>query len=88
MRVSEKMSRRLKLWNTQGGKCCLCGERMILAGEKTHPDYATFEHIKPLALGGAASAVSNIALAHRRCNMQRGRQDWFQRRPKRPEQTL
>lgn len=37
-------------------------------------DFETFEHLVPLSKGGA-NAPPNVALAHYRCNQQRGAQE-------------
>lgn len=36
-----------------------------------HPDYATFEHLQPVSLGGS-NRVENFVLACRACNEARG----------------
>lgn len=46
----------------QGGRCFYCGEPV---GAK-----ATFDHLIPLAYGGA-DAAANAVLAHRRCNLRK-----------------
>ena len=47
----------------QGGRCFYCDEPV---GTK-----ATFDHVIPLAYGGA-DETANIVLAHRRCNQRKG----------------
>lgn len=47
----------------QGGRCFYCGEPV---GAK-----ATFDHVIPLAYGGA-DEPANVVIAHRRCNQAKG----------------
>lgn len=61
-----------KLMARDGTSCAICGvpvERSI----KDHEDskYITFDHIIPRSKGGNDS-MSNLRLAHRLCNMERG----------------
>jgi 5-methylcytosine-specific restriction protein A len=51
---------RLALYEAHGGKCVLCGTK-IMPGEKFID-----EHIRPLALGGS-NDLSNRGPAHERC---------------------
>lgn len=64
-RRRRKLKKRLFL--AQGGDCHLCGLPMRLAT-------ATFDHLIPRAHGGHNGA-SNMALAHRVCNQERGTKD-------------
>ena len=59
------------LFEMQGGACHWCSDQMLLAGcYSDDPSYATFEHLKSRARGGAHH-VDNIVLAHKRCNENR-----------------
>ncbi len=72
MDMNRKRRLRVRMFLNQDGNCSLCGEAMSLA--VLHPlsdDYPTLDHILPRSRGGT-NAVSNIALAHRRCNERRG----------------
>lgn len=55
-----------------GDLCCWCHERMLFVvrktGEPGNPAMATIEHIVPLSEGGSRKMLSNMALAHDRCN--------------------
>lgn len=67
--------RRRLLFIAQQGLCWLCGKRMLLIedlppGPIRNPDTATWDHIKPLSLGGDNSQ-ENLALAHSKCNLAR-----------------
>lgn len=73
MRQGLRDSRRDTLRKYQRNQCCWCGKPM----QNTHPlrwDYETIEHLRPLSKGGT-SAMSNLALAHRKCNQDRGNED-------------
>lgn len=55
-----------------GTKCALCGEELDRRiRDPRHPRYVTFDHIRPRSTGGL-DVVSNLQLAHRRCNELRG----------------
>lgn len=68
-----------RMFNTQDGKCCYCGQPMWLHFE--HPDrkltsrnrktMATVEHIIPTAMGGS-NRKENLILSCYRCNQIRG----------------
>lgn len=65
---------RIKLFDKQGGLCWLCMRPMTMrrnGGSKVPHDFATFDHVTPAANGGTAHR-SNLKLAHRRCNSERG----------------
>jgi 5-methylcytosine-specific restriction endonuclease McrA len=56
----------------QGNLCCWCKEPM----QSAHPerwDFETLEHIHPKSAGGR-NKISNLALAHAKCNNERGSQ--------------
>lgn len=72
MKSGNAFHRRRRLFAAQDGRCALCGGQMLLYTFPTHPDFATFDHIKPLHYGGGRSAIGNVHLAHRSCNMKRG----------------
>lgn len=55
-----------------GWTCHLCGDPVIdSAGTAHNPEGATVDHLTPIALGGSHT-WSNVALAHRSCNVLRG----------------
>jgi 5-methylcytosine-specific restriction endonuclease McrA len=62
---------RKKLYNDQKGMCHLCGLPMTIhrrdGVKNIPPSFATFDHIIPASEGGIAH-ISNLRLAHRRCN--------------------
>lgn len=65
--------RRETLRKYQQNQCCWCGRPMQY--EKPEKwDYETFEHLVPLSKGGT-NEMSNLALAHRKCNSERGSED-------------
>lgn len=74
-RTKERKRRRNKqreaCYMRQRGKCYWCGEQMILRGDSTGADYATWEHLIPRSQGGNG-LEENTVLAHRRCNQERG----------------
>ncbi len=66
----KRESRKRTLRKMQDNQCCWCGKPM--QNERPYKwDYETIEHLTPLSLGGT-HAMSNLALAHKRCNEQRG----------------
>ena len=84
----------MRMFVAQNGKCYLCGEQMctdVTPGKPPPSNYATVDHIVPLVLGGANDR-SNLALACRECNDDKGdltadeyrdyRQPEFKRKPK------
>lgn len=76
MRISYKERRNLRkshaetLRKYQNNQCCWCGKPMQNTN-RLRWDYETIEHLRPLSKGGT-SEMSNLALAHRRCNEKRG----------------
>lgn len=65
---------RAKLFEQQGGLCHLCGKPMTLdRAERTRAPktFASFDHVKPKSDGGT-SYHTNLKLAHRSCNSERG----------------
>jgi len=59
----------------QGGRCCWCGGTMGPPAMRNSesPDSETLEHIVPKSMGGKEE-LENLALAHVRCNQERGTQ--------------
>ena len=53
------------IWRKSGGKCGICGD-LIMVYDQVH-----FDHIVPLAKGGA-HAMANIQVAHAMCNIKKG----------------
>lgn len=51
---------------------------LVLGPISTNPpwDYATFEHLTPVAKGGSHKRT-NLRLAHRKCNEERGTTHWL-----------
>jgi 5-methylcytosine-specific restriction endonuclease McrA len=65
------------------GPCIFCGGR--LAFDPATGDGATLEHIRPRSDGGTDD-LANLALAHARCNNEKGRRtDSKRRRQRDPE---
>lgn len=60
-----------KMMEAQDGKCIHCGETMTLTQQRLGPMDASWEHLVPQAHGGQ-TYLSNLALAHRQCNHERG----------------
>lgn len=68
------------LWERQNGRCWICGEQMIKTAMKnsdgSHDDmHATIDHLRTQADGGSDD-ISNLALAHYKCNCLRGRNNF------------
>jgi len=53
-----------------GGRCALCGDPVELV---EGPDEATIDHVVPVSKGGV-DLLSNLQLAHRKCNQAKGNQ--------------
>ena len=69
-RMAVRASRKDTLRKIQRNQCCWCGRPM----QNTKPfkwDYETIEHLTPLSKGGTDD-MGNLALAHRKCNNDRG----------------
>ncbi len=65
------------LWTRQRGFCWICGEMMVRKamknGNGSHDEmHATIDHLVPLSQGGS-NDISNLALAHYKCNCLRGK---------------
>lgn len=69
--VGPKLTRR-QLGDRDGWVCHLCDEPVDPSLQHPHPRSATFDHLIPIADGGVDSP-SNVKLAHRDCNIRRGR---------------
>lgn len=54
-----------------GSRCHLCGLKVNAALSGMNPKGPTIDHLVPLSAGGH-DCRSNVALAHRRCNVVRG----------------
>ena len=55
-----------------GWVCHLCGGHVLqVGGTAAHPHGANVDHVKPIAAGGD-HVWSNVAVAHRVCNMLKG----------------
>lgn len=80
MRKNHRRNLRQRKFVEQNGLCHICSEPMLLDDDKEGPLFATFDHIIPVAEGGPQSTVSNVKLAHKRCNNKRGREDVLRRR--------
>lgn len=56
------------LWDRQAGACCWCQQPMTQDLAHHHRwDFATIEHLRPRVYGGG-NELSNLALAHAKCN--------------------
>jgi len=64
---------RAEMFERQSGRCHWCAGRMSIEREDAEaPNYATFEHLKPKAMGGTDDRA-NLVLSHRSCNDARGK---------------
>ncbi len=68
-RRSMTTTRRLRIFEAHGGRCCLCGRKIDGVREPW-----TIEHIRALGLGGA-DEDSNCAPAHEDCRRQKDKAD-------------
>jgi 5-methylcytosine-specific restriction endonuclease McrA len=66
-------ARKDTLRKMQANQCCWCGKQM--QSEKVDKwDYETIEHLTPVSKGGRNN-MENLALAHKKCNEERGTKD-------------
>jgi hypothetical protein len=69
-----KAEMRLLLYFVQFGRCIWCGDMMDVAcrrqGGQPGRDFPTFEHIERRDMGGPFD-LTNIVLAHAKCNLKR-----------------
>lgn len=61
-----------EIFERDGWRCHLCKKLVRKTASRNHPDGATIDHLVPRADGGA-DAPSNVATAHLRCNLAKGR---------------
>lgn len=61
-----------EIFDRDGWRCHLCKKLVRKTANRNHPDGATIDHLVPRADGGA-DAPSNVATAHLRCNLAKGR---------------
>jgi 5-methylcytosine-specific restriction endonuclease McrA len=61
---------RKALRKRDGRDCHICGGLMLFGRSVDDPDYATIDHVTPRSHGGGHD-LSNLKLAHRRCNLAR-----------------
>ncbi len=66
-------SRKDTLRKMQANQCCWCG-RPMQNDKENKWDYETFEHLMPVSKGGS-NDMQNLALAHKKCNEERGNKD-------------
>ena len=59
--MSNNRKRKLKLLESQGGKCCYCGEPLDI-------EVATFDHVIPKAIM-KWNALNNLVVACQPCNL-------------------
>ena len=59
------------LFVASGGKCHICGNKVNMNLSGSHPNGPTVDHLLPLSDGGF-DCRTNVALAHRQCNVKRG----------------
>ena len=74
--------RRQALKERDGNRCFYCGFKMKFLvgrfGEVNHPRFATIEHLLDRKYGGT-DALTNLVLAHRRCNNDRAEMPLLQK---------
>lgn len=66
------LKNRAKLFKA-GGVCGICGKPIDMTiKDPTDPKAPVVDHIIPISKGGHPSDISNLQLAHRWCNRQKG----------------
>jgi 5-methylcytosine-specific restriction endonuclease McrA len=86
--AARRRNARAKMFEEQGGLCYYCQGQMTLEKRAFPlPNYASFEHVLPIALGGSGRR-ENLRLACWICNHAMGRKtsDELQAGPRRPRQ--
>ncbi len=68
---------RQELVALRGSKCHICRRKIDLRLDGLHPMGLTIDHLLPVSRGGT-NDVSNLDVAHRRCNIARGNRGYFQ----------
>lgn len=68
-RRSMSWARRLRIFESTGGRCIICGDRIDGVREPW-----TVEHVRPLGLGGADNDA-NCGPAHERCRREKDKDD-------------
>lgn len=68
--VDKRKALRSALRQRDGDDCHICGGLMVF-GNPHNEDYATIDHLHPHSAGGS-NGLSNLKLAHKRCNHARG----------------
>jgi hypothetical protein len=63
--------KRRRIADRDGWKCHICGRKVPDRPYRALPDDPTIDHLIPVAFGGR-DALSNLALAHNKCNTDRG----------------
>ena len=56
-----------RVFELDGWRCYLCGERVLTSVPPNHALYPTLDHVVPLSKGGTHER-SNVRCAHRSCN--------------------
>lgn len=69
-RTNQAKKRLRKVAERDGWRCHLCGQRVSDRPWSGQPDDATVDHLVPRSEGGS-DKLSNLALAHNRCNWER-----------------
>lgn len=70
-------NKKVALFKSQDGLCCLCGKPMNLLYKGRTGLAATFEHVKLASLGGTMD-TDNVPLSHGTCNSLRGSRDFYE----------
>jgi 5-methylcytosine-specific restriction endonuclease McrA len=68
---------RQELVALRGSRCHICQRKIDVRLNGLHPMGLTIDHLLPVSRGGT-NDVSNLDVAHRRCNIARGNRGYFQ----------
>lgn len=77
-KITQKHERRAWYFHAQEGKCCRCGNAMLLDCKPTDTRFASFDHVIPRASlpkgspGRNKGSPENVLLAHKGCNFRHG----------------
>ena len=64
--------------------CWICGEPVDPALKSPHPLSRTVDHKIPVSKGGHPSDLDNMAIAHRKCNIEKSNQLYY-KKPEKPD---
>ena len=91
MSLSFKL-KRFRVRERDGDNCWICNEIVLEGFQDGHPRLATLDHVVEVCNGGS-NHISNLRLAHRKCNNDRSNRkglirDWKRSSPEGNQQVI